>query len=613
MFLKRLLRKKQGKEHIYWALMRSERTAKGPRHKLVAYLSCLKKTEENGWAQLARTLDRKDRPLPTLFDVPRRDEASMDEVVRVQLKGVRLERVRDFGDVWMAHGLWRLLGLDTLLAALMPARHEEVPWPCVAEILTIARLCAPGSELSIEQRWYPSTSLDDILDAPVEKMHSDRLYDGMDKLLPHKEAIEQHIKDRLTGLFELRYDVLLYDITSTCFEGQCKGNAMAKRGHSRDHRPDCVQVCIGLVATPDGIPLAHEVFDGNTSDSKTVQRIVEALEAKYGKANRVMVMDRGMVSAENLEFIKARGGQYLVGTPKAMLQRFEEHMTRQDWNEVHEGVTVKLVPCPDGTTETFVLAKSKDRSLKEKAMHDKFVTKMEAGLTKIAAAAQTGRLKDPAAAGQRLGRLKERNWRASGAFDVRFEQLPDDAANPVKKDTPSNKARIKVTWTKNKAWSDWKALSGGCYLLRTNMTGKDPQDLWRQYTQLTEVEAAFRTIKDELNIRPIWHHSADRVRTHILICFLAYVLWKALAQWMKRSGLGDAPRTVLDELKGIKSGDVVLSGKSESGETRLLRLRCVTEPEEPVKVLLNRLGVKLPKRLRTEQRILDIPTEACTL
>jgi transposase len=636
MFLKRLSRKKCGKEHIYWALMRSERTAKGPRHKLVTYLGELKSGELSGWAQLGQQFggqldgqpdgrsggqpNTQHRPSPSLFDVPCRDSLPADETVRIKLKGVRLERVRDFGDVWLAHGLWRMLELDTTLAALMSSRHEDIPWATVAEVLTIARLCAPGSELSIEQRWYPGTALDDILGAPVEKMHSDRLYAGMDKLLPHKEAMEKHIKDKLTGLFDLKFDVLLYDITSTCFEGQAKGNTMAKRGHSRDHRPDCAQVCIGLVATPDGIPLAHEVFDGNTSDSKTVQRIVEAMETRYGKAGRIFVMDRGMVSADNLEYIKSHGGQYLVGTPKAMLPRFEKHMDKLDWRAVHEGVEVKLVPCPDGTTETFVLAKSRDRTQKEKAMNERFVARMEEGLTKLAAAAEAGRLKDVATAGQRLGRLKERNWRASGAFDVSIEPVDTasssatEAASPTgasdkgkkekgKPNKASGKAMITVKWEKNKAWSDWKAMSEGCYLLRTNMTGKDPQDLWRQYTQLTEVEAAFRTIKDELDIRPIWHHNARRVRTHILICFLAYVLWKALAQWMKKSGLGDAPRTVLDELKRIKSGDVVLPAARESGPDRLIRLRCVMEMEEPQRVLLNRLGVNLPKRLRCQEEL----------
>ena len=615
MFLKRLKRHKQGKAHIHWALMRSERTAKGPRHRLIAYLGELKKGEASGFAQLAATLEHKQHPGPSLFDVPCGPETPDDEIVKVRLKGVRLDRVRDFGDVWMGYGLWRMVGLDTKLSELLPAGREEVPWPIVAQILTIARLCSPGSELSIEQRWYPATALEDILGVPAGKVHTDRLYAGLDKLLAHKDEIEKHIKRRMEGLFDLKFDVLLYDITSSFFEGGCADNTMAKRGHSRDNRPDCPQVCIGLVATPEGIPLAHEVFDGNRHDSKTVRTIVQTLESKYGKADRVFVMDRGMVSESNLDYIKAQGCRYLVGTPKASLRGFESHITAEGWKQVHEGVDVKLVPCPDGTTETYVLTRSADRTLKEKAMNERFIKRMRDGLEKLAKSAASGHLKDVATANQRLGRLKEQNARGSGAFDVTIgpgvaaasaAAGAAAAAGAEKIDSSPEKAKIRVTWTDNKQWAAWKALSEGCYVLRTNLQGATPEDLWRQYTRLTEVEAAFRTVKSDLGIRPIWHHGAERVKAHVLICFLAYVLWKTLGQWMKRAGLGDAPRTVLDELKKLKSGDVLLPVQCVQGRERLLRIRCVTEPEAPVKVLLNRLGVKLARRLRAADNVTEL-------
>jgi transposase len=587
MFLKRLERRKSGKGHTYWALVESIRTEKGSRHRVVAYLGDLKKSEKDGWAALGRRLDKKDRPQPSLFDSPHYDEPQEDEPVLVKLKDIHLDRLRDFGDAWLALGLWRLLGLDTLLSRRMTVGQEDVPWAVVAAILTIARLCEPSSELHIADTWYRRTALDDLLGVPVEQVHTRRLYEGLDALLPHKEAIEKHLQQRLGDLFDLKYDLLLYDVTSTYFEGQCAGNPLARRGHSRDNRPDCLQVCIGLVVTTDGIPLGYEVFAGNTNDSKTVQAVVEAMEGKYGRANRIWVMDRGMVSEKNLEFLRGRGASYIVGTPKAMLRNFEQHLVNKDWHEVQAGVEAKLVAGPDGT-ETFILARSADRRKKEKAMHEQFVERLETELKKLQAQAEKGRLRDAAVAHQRLGRLKERYWRASGAFEVEIASMPDG----------KSRTRLSITWSRNTKWSDWAALSEGCYMLRTNLTETDPAKLWKWYIQLTEAEWAFRIQKDELEIRPIWHQKEDRVKAHILVCFLAYVLWKALAQWMKGAGLGDAPRTLVEEFAKIKSGDVVLTARSTDGRERHVRLRCVTTPDKAQKVLLHRLGLTLPQRLR---------------
>ena len=588
MFLRRYERRSGGRRRTYWALVESVRTGRGSRQRVVAYLGELKRSEQNGWAQLGRRLSGKRRPQPSLFDPPHYDDPGDDEPVLVQLRGVRLERLRDFGDVWMALGLWRLLGLDTLLEGLAARGREDVPWPVVAAILVIARFCEPQSELHIESTWYRRTALEDLLGVPIEKVHTDRLYGGLDWLLPRKTAIEKHLKDRLGSLFDLEYDLLLYDITSTYFEGECKANPMAQRGYSRDGRPDCPQVCIGLVVTDNGIPLGYEVFAGNRNDSTTVEEIVQAMEKKYGRANRVWVMDRGMVSEVNLEFLRSRDGQYIVGTPKAMMRQFEKHLTDKDWQEVQEGVEVKLVPGPEGD-ETFILARSADRREKEKAMHDRFIQRLQDALQKMQASAASGRLKDEAVANRRLGRLFGQYWRAAGAFDVKIERLSP----------PQGKQRLRVTWKRNRRWSSWAALSEGCYLLRTNLNETDPAVLWKRYIQLTEAEWAFRITKDELEIRPIWHQKQDRVLAHILICFLAYVLWKTLAQWMHRSGLGDAPRTVLEELAKIKSGDVVLPTQTRRGHHNgTVRLRCVTEPDEAQKVLLRRLGVTLPRRLR---------------
>lgn len=599
MFLRRYERRKNGKGHVYWALVESIRTAQGSRQKVVAYLGDVKKREQSGWAALGRRLDKQDRPAPSLFDPPAYAEPA-DDLALVQIKGVRMDRPRDFGDVWLALGLWRLLELDKLLSQRMEAGAEDVPWPVVAAILTMARFCEPSSELHIADTWYRRTALEDLLGVTVEQVHHRRLYEGLDALLPHKESLERHLQGRLGDLFDLKYDLLLYDITSTYFEGQCQGNPMAQRGYSRDSRPDCPQVCIGLVVTTDGIPLGYEVFDGNTNDSTTIETIVKAMEAKYGAAHRVWVMDRGMVSEKNLAFLRERNGSYIVGTPKGMLKQFERHLANKDWHEVQAGVEVKLVPGPDGT-ETFILARSADRREKEKAMHERFTERMEAGLKQLATSAEKGTLRDAAMAHQRLGRLKERYWRASGAFEIKV--------TPIEKPTGKSKirrggARLSITWTRIERWSEWAAISEGCYLLRTNLTETDPAVLWKRYIQLTEAEWAFRITKDELEIRPIWHHKENRVKAHILVCFLAYVLWKTLAQWMKAAGLGDAPRTLLMELAKIKSGDVVLPTTTRAGQPgKTVRVRCVTTPDKAQKVLLNRLGLHLPQHLRYLEEI----------
>jgi hypothetical protein len=604
MYLRRCIRKKNGKPHTYWALVESYRTARGSRQRLVAYVGDLKKSEQSGWAQLGRRLEGQARLPRSLFDPLPYEDPTDTESIEVQLRGVRLERLRDFGDVWLALGLWRLLGLDPLLAEKMLDGRAEIPWATVAAILTLGRFCAACSELHIEDHWYARTALEDLLGVPAEKVHTDRLYAGLDRLLEHKESMEKHLKERLGDLFDLKYELLLYDVTSTYFEGLCAANPMAQRGYSRDSRPDCLQVCLGLVVTEDGMPLGHEVFDGNTHDSKTLETIVQAMEAKYGRAQRIWVVDRGMVSEANLRFLRDRGGWYLVGTPKALLRQFEQHLTERDWQEVQEGVEVKLVAGPEGQ-EVFVLARSRDRRQKEQAMHQRFRERIEAALQKMQQSAATGRLKDLAVAQRRWGRLQQRYWRAARAFEVKMTPL----------DPPVGKAKIKITYNRNTPWDDWAALSEGCYLLRTNLTGVDAPTLWKRYIQLTEAEWAFRITKDELVIRPIWHQKPERVKAHILVCFLAYVLWKTLGQWMQRSGLGDAPRTVLLELAKIKSGDVVLPVRSPAhppkGDPalvpqRVARLRCVTAPDEAQKVLLHRLGLTLPQRLRRIDELIQM-------
>jgi transposase len=591
MFLRRYERRKNGKPHTYWALVESYRTAKGSRQRVVAYLGELSADERDGWAKLGSHLNGQasaQGPQRSLFDPPCCDEPRDDEPLLVKLSSIRLQQPRDFGDVWMAWGLWRMLELGELLDMLIEPGREQVSWPTMAAILTIARFCEPSSELHIADTWYRRTALEELLGVAPEQVHTDRLYKALDQLLPHKEAIEKHLRERLGELFELKCDLLLYDVTSTYFEGEMDSCSLAQRGYSRDSRPDCLQVCIGLVVTEDGFPLGHEVFAGNTHDSTTVKTMIQSLEKKYGWLNRVWVMDRGMVSEENLKFLRERGGQYIVGTPKSMLRQFEQHFTEEDWTTAQEGVEVKLVPGPAGD-ETFILARSADRRAKELAMHEKFTARLEAGLQRLKAATESGRLKNEIVAGERLGRLKQQNWRASRAFDVTIKKLA----------RPRGKQRLEIIWRSNAKFGDWNQLADGCYLLRSNLTDVDAATLWKRYIQLTEAEWAFRIAKDELEIRPIWHQKEDRVKAHILVCFLAYVLWKTLAGWMRGAGLGDAPRTVVEEFAKIKSGDVTLQARSpQGGPQRRVTLRCVTEADAAQATILHRLGLTLPRRLR---------------
>ncbi|MGH7354800.1 MAG: IS1634 family transposase, partial [Candidatus Rokuibacteriota bacterium] len=388
---------------------------------------------------------------------------------------------------------------------------------------------------------------------------------------------------RLGELFALDYDLLLYDVTSVYFEGQAVANPLAQRGHSRDHRPDCKQVCLALVVTREGMPLGYEVFAGNRTDVTTVEEIVEAMEARYGVAQRIWVMDRGMTSADNLEWLRETGRRYLVGTPKNELRKWAREIAEsRDWQAVREGIEAKQCRGPDGI-ETFVLIRSVERREKERAMHARFARRIEDGLARLGRRlAQARRSLDRGRLERQVGRLLERNPRAAGRYVIEFE--PD----------PTRPAGLRLVWTARPEWDDWARWSEGCYVLRTNVTDWSPEDLWRTYIQLTDAEAAFRIQKSELGIRPVWHQRADRVQAHILVCFLAYVLWKTLEQWQRRAGLGRSPRTILDELRRIQSTDVVLPAT----DGRDLRLRCVVRPDAAQAALLDRLGLDLPQRLR---------------
>jgi transposase len=577
--------RKDGKTHTYWRLVRSVRRGGKVEQQTVAQLGELDAQGRARAQALARQMTGRAEQYE-LFE----DQTPTATSVEVRLDRVRLERSRSFGDVWLGWTLWRALELDRLCDDVIVGGRATVPWSTMAAILTIARLCEPSSELHIAEDWYRRTALEDLLGVPSDQINDDRLYRALDRLLPHKVAIEQHLRNRLGELFALDYDLLLYDVTSTYFEGLAARNPQAKRGHSRDHRPDCKQVCIALVVTREGIPLGYEVFDGNRVDVTTVEEIVGTMEERYGLAQRIWVMDRGMTSAANIAWLQQTGRRYLIGTAKADLKKFAGAIAdANDWRTVREGLEVKLCPGPDGA-ETFVLCRSADRRDKEKAMHKRFAARIEEGLVSLAARIARARKRlDRGPIERQIGRLLGRNARAAGRYAVR---LVDDA---------SAKSELRLDWSVRAEWDDWSRNSEGCYVLRTNVNDWTPEALWQTYVQLTEAEAAFRIHKSDLSLRPVWHHEQQRVQAHIFVCFLAYVLWKTLEQWQKRAGLGDSPRTILFELRHIQSVDVVLPLACDTD--RELRIRCVVRPDRAQAALLDRLGLRLPDRLRAPASI----------
>jgi transposase len=584
MYLRHTTRRKDGKTHVYWQLVRSVRHGRKVRQETVAQLGELDTEGRARAALLARRISGQaiESLQGRLFEpnVPHQAAA-------VRLDAVRLERSRSFGAVWLGWVLWHSLKLDELLGGLLPRGREAVSWADVIAILVIGRLCEPSSELHVAERWYRTTALEDLFGIASERLYEERLYRTLDRLLPHKQAIEAHLVKRFGELFELDYDLLLYDVTSTYFEGVADPD-IAKRGYSRDHRPDCVQVNIALVVTREGMPLGYEIFPGNTTDVTTVEEIVSGMEARFGKANRVWVMDRGMVSAENLAWLNQTGRRYVIGTPKAQLRRFAKEIAEAtDWRHIREDVQVKICRGPDGQ-ETFLLCRSAARVEKERAMHARFAKRIEERLHALAERIE--RSKKPLDRGvieRQIGRFLQRNSRAAGGFSIAITD--DEQAS----------SGLKLRWSHRPEWDQWARLSEGVYILRTNITEWTDEALWKTYTQLTEAEAAFRVHKSDLAIRPIWHHKADRIKAHILVCFLGYALWKTLQQWQSRAGLGHSPRTILEEFSRIQAADIVLPLADAS--KRELRIRCVVRPDRAQAILLQHLGLTLPERLRPPQ------------
>src|SRR6267378_517014 len=592
MFLRPNHRGKDGKDHTYWSLVETVRTPDGPRQKTLCYLGELNGSAHARWMKTVEVFNEQGETQQLkLFPSDVEPPADDPQVARVLLNKVRLERTRQFGACYLGIELWKRLGLDRFFEQTVDHESADVPWSRVAALLAINRLCAPGSELAIEQRWYPSTALDDLLEIEEGKINDTRLYRCLDRILPHKTKLERHLKDGYGALFGAEFDVLLYDLTSTYVEGAAANNPMVHHGYSRDHRPDCEQLVIALIVNHEGFPFSYETFDGNRADVSTLETMLRMVERKYGKARRIWVLDRGIVSEENLKAIRKREGQYLVGTPRSQMKQFEAELLKEDWTRVRPEVEVKKVAIPQGE-ETYILCRTAGRKEKEKAIRSRFSNNMETALNGLEKAIVAGRLKDRNKMERRLGKIQARHPQVNDLYDV---ALRDTAEG------------VRLFWQMKEDRKNWRASREGAYLLRTNLKAETAEELWSKYMQLTEAEASFRALKSELSIRPLFHQLEPRVKAHVMVAFLGYALWVTLKHLLKRrapivpnpsaSGVNNAqplsPMKALALLSTLQSADIVLP----TTDGREIRLRRITEPTVEQKSLLQQLGVSLPGRL----------------
>src|SRR2546427_6189145 len=573
MFLRSNHRRKDGKEHTYWSLVESVRTPDGPRQRTLCHLGELNDSDQVRWLRTVEVFNEQGEAqqrklFPSNVEPPPDDP----QVARVLLNKVRLERTRQFGACYLGLQLWRRLELDRFFEQAVDDEFADVPWSRVAALLAISRLCAPGSELAIEQRWYPSTALDDLLGIEEGRINDTRLYRCLDRILPHKTKLERHLKDRYGELFGAEFDVLLYDLTSTYVEGAAEKNPMMRRGYSRDHRSDCEQMVIALIVNSEGFPLSYETFDGNRADVSTMATILRMVERKYGRARRIWVFDRGIVSEENLQAIRRRGGQYLVGTPRSQMKQFEEELLKDDWTQVRPEVEIKQVAIPEGE-ETYILCRTAGRKEKEKAIRNRFSARMEDALDRLALTIVGGRLKDRHKMERRLGRIQANHSQVNDLYEVGLRDTPEG---------------VRLSWKMKEDRKQWRELREGAYMLRTNLRADTAEELWSRYMQLTEAEASFRALKSELSIRPLFHQLESRVKAHVLVAFLGYALWVTLKHLLKRrpaivpepsrSGVNNvqplSPMKALALLSALQSADIVLP----TTDGREIRLRRVTEP-----------------------------------
>jgi transposase len=595
MFLRRYRRTKDGKTITYFALVESVRTDAGPRQHVVAHLGELNSDQERRWQRTVVFHNRQgDAEQLRLF--PDDDDLALPDdpdIVRVRVDSIGWTNGRRFGDVWLARWLWHFVDLERIIDRHVPQGQEDVRPADIVAIEVINRLCQPCSEFALAERWYASTALPELLGVPDALVTKDRLYRTLDRLRSAQVAIEDDLKARLGTLFQLDYDLLLYDLTSTYLEGLAADNELAKRGYSRDHRSDCKQIVIALIVTRDGFPLAHQTFAGNTRDLKTVRHIVRAIENRFGKSQRVWVMDRGMIDKDSLAFLSEEGRRYLLSTRRHALVEFQSELTNTGWQRLPENLEVQ-VKLLERAGVYYLLARSQPRRHKERAIRRRQRRGLAKALKKLHQRVRSGRLKRRDKILEAIGRLKARFPKAQ-----RFVTL-----------SVSPRGQFSYLWKVAK----FKAALArdGAYLLRSNQAGWSAQEFWETYMQLTVVEHAFRVLKTNLLLRPVWHQYSGRCQAHVFICVLAYALWKTLDHLAKRAGLmtlihkpdedhGNAiaqprpmtPEVILRELAQIQLGDIHL----ETTDHRHLVFARVARPQGEAKRLLTALSLEMPERL----------------
>ena len=576
MFLKTHRIFKDGKHHVYYSLCESLRVSrKRVLQRRVLHLGELNTTQLERWQRTIEVIEEDGgRHQMRLFaDRHREWDAAVapEDVAEVLLSSLVVRRPRQFGACWVGCKLWEELGLEEFWQQALGDEAGAVAWDKVVELLVVNRLVEPRSELFIHEKWFPQTAMSVLLDSDERVAEKDRLYRALDRMVEHKEALEEHLADRWKDLFGASFDVLLYDLTSTYFEGEAEEVDKAQRGYSRDHRPDCKQLIIALVVSPEGFPLSYEVFAGNRADVRTLEEMLEAVERKYGRARRVWIFDRGIVSEENLQRLRRRGASYLVGTPRAQLKSYEHRLLEGDWQSVSGEVEVQLIA--QDNKETYVLARSRARAQKESAMRFRVVRGLMRDLIRLRRLLRHGRLKDPEKVLLQLGRLKERHQQAWRYLKISIEEL-------------------RLHWRWDREGLRLAASRDGAYLLRTNLEGSDPAELWSQYIQLTEVEAVFRALKSDLAIRPIWHFTPKRVEAHVMVAFLGYCLWVCLKNKLKASAPSLTPWQLLDQFARIQMVEVWF--KLRAGGC--ICLERITQPEAAQAALIHQLDWPLPQQ-----------------
>jgi hypothetical protein len=575
MFLRAKSRFKDGKEHRYWSIVENQRTADNRVvQRQVLYLGEINDTQHASWCKTIDVFqgDKAQSRQVALFPSDRQAPELACEVVQIRLNELELHRPRQWGACWLACYLWNLLNLDDFWSSRLPQNRNKTRWMNVLKTLVSYRLISPGSEWRLHRQWYHRSAMADLLGEDAGLVQKDKLYRCLDKVLPHKEAFFSHLTQRWKTLFDVSFDVLLYDLTSTYFESPPPGSGNRQYGYSRDKRPDCVQIVIALIVTPDGFPLAYEVMPGNTNDKTTLGDFLKKIENQYGKANRTWVMDRGIPTEAILETMRSSDPpiHYLVGTPRGQLNKLEEDFLEKPWQQARDLVNVKLLS-QDG--ELYIMARSDGRVSKERGIRRRRLKKLWHRLKELQnqnITRDTLLLK--------LGGAKKEAGRVYSLVEIKLPK----AHQPVNQETFTFRLR------KNKLRTVRRR--DGCYLLRSNFINQDPATLWEYYIQLTEIEQAFKELKHDLSVRPIYHQIDNRVDAHIFLSFMAYCLLTTLKHRARQKAPGLTPRAILDKFSARQMVHVHLP----TTDQRLLVLPRYTQPERDQTLLLAQLKLVLP-------------------